>query len=237
MKTYTVTLLKKESIAYKTISYFFSKPADLIFKSGQYLKLSLINPQKYDLKGNIRSFSIASTPEENQLMITFRIRNSPFKKELDLLPIGSEVKILAPITMFNLKMETKPVVFLTGGVGVAAVRPMILNSLAQGYSENIYLFNSNRNTKDIPYFDELKAIKNTNFHYIPALTRKGTENSSWSGERGYIDKKMLIKHVSLLEKSIFFLVGPPAFMWGMYKVLQQFGINEKNINFDEFTGY
>jgi ferredoxin-NADP reductase len=139
--------------------------------------------------------------------------------------------------MFNLKLSNKPAVFLTGGVGVAAIKPIIKSALNEGFSEAMYLFNSNRNFKDIPYFKELKSIKNTNFHYIPTLTKKAAENSNWPGERGYIDQKMIAKYIKNPEKAIYFLVGPPAFMWGMYKLLQEIGIKESNINFDEFTGY
>lgn len=237
MPIFKVKLIKKTSASYKTTSFYFSKPADLKFRPGQYLKLSLINPQKNDLKGNLRSLSIASAPHEEDLMITIRMRNSNFKQELDQLPIGSEVEIQAPLSMFYLKDGTNPVVFLSGGVGVAAVRPMLLTVLAVDDTRPIYLFNSNRNLKDIPYYDELTGLKNPNFHYIPTLTRKNKENTNWNGERGYINSQMLQKHLPDPQKATYFLIGPPGFMWGMYKVLQELGIKENQINFDEFTGY
>lgn len=237
MKTYKSTLLKKETVANKTVSFYFSRPANLIFKAGQYLKLSLINPKMRDARGNIRSFSIASIPEDDYLMLTMRIRKSPFKTELNNLPIGSEVEILAPITMFNLKVSDKPVVFLCGGIGVAAARPMIIKAFEQGFSKPIYLFNANRTSADIPYFEEFKNLNQANFHYIPVLSKKGQATSEWSGEKGYIDMPMLQKYLSEPKKCLYFLIGPSAFMWGMYKLLQQLEISERNINFDEFTGY
>jgi ferredoxin-NADP reductase len=237
MKTYKVTILKKETIADKTVSFYLSKPKNLVFKAGQYLKLSLINPQMRDARGNIRSFSIASLPEEDHLLITMRIRKSPFKTELNSLPNDSEVEILAPITMFNLKVSDKPVVFLCGGIGVAAARPMIIEAFKQDFSQPLYLFNSNRTEADIPYFQEFKNLTQPNFHYIPTLSKKGKTTASWSEEKGYIDLKMLTKYIENPKKCLYFLIGPSAFMWGMYKLLQQLQISERNINFDEFTGY
>jgi ferredoxin-NADP reductase len=237
MKTYQVTILKKEIIATKTVSFYLSKPKNLIFKAGQYLKLSLINPQMRDARGNIRSFSIASLPEDDYLMVTMRIRKSPFKTELNTLPMGAEVEILAPITMFNLKVSDKPVVFLCGGIGVAAAKPMILEALNRSFNQPLYLFNSNRTSKDIPYFEELTSLKSNNFHYIPTLSKKGKANAEWQGEKGYIDMPMLQKYLSEPKKCLYFLIGPSSFMWGMYKLLQQLEISERNINFDEFTGY
>lgn len=237
MKTFKVTILKKETIADKTVSFYLSKPKSLQFKAGQYLKLSLINPRMLDARGNIRSFSIVSLPEDDHLLITMRIRKSPFKTELNALPIGSEVEILAPITMFNLKVSDKPVVFLCGGIGVAAAKPMILEALKHGFNQPIYLFNSNRTASDIPYFSELTNLKQPNFHYIPTLSKKGKTNQDWTGEKGYIDVPMLTKYLDNPKKCLYFLIGPSAFMWGMYKLLQPLGISERNINFDEFTGY
>lgn len=237
MKTYQVTFLKKETIAYKTISFYFSKPTGFIFKTGQYLKLSLINPQLRDARGNIRSFSIASLPEDDLLMITMRIRKSPFKTELNQLSIGSKVEILAPITMFNLKVSDKPIVFLCGGIGVAAARPMIIKAFKQGFNQQLYLFNSNRTEADIPYYQEFKKLNQPNFHYIPTLSKKGQATAEWIGEKGYIDLPMLTKYIENPTKCLYFLIGPSAFMWGMYKLLQQLQISERNINFDEFTGY
>ncbi len=151
--------------------------------------------------------------------------------------MGAKVEILAPITMFNLKVLDKPVVFLCGGIGVAAAKPMIIEAFKQGFSQPLYLFNSNRTEADIPYFQEFNNLTQPNFHYIPTLSKKGQPTTDWTGEKGYIDVPMLQKHLSEPKKCLYFLIGPSAFMWGMYKLLQQLEISERNINFDEFTGY
>ncbi len=237
MKKYFVKLIRKDEIAYKTISFYLEKPKGFIFTAGQYLKLSLIKPREMDYRGNIRSFSIASLPNDPYLMVTMRIRKSPFKNELSLLPPGSEVEISGPISMLGLKNDDKAAVFLTGGVGAAAARPMILEVLKEGRSGQIYLFNSNRNKKDIPFFEEFSQLQNSNFSYIPNLTKKSRLDLDWTGERGYIDEKMIRKHVENPEKAVYFLIGPSVFMWGMYKIAKKLGVKDSQISFDEYTGY
>ena len=237
MKKYIVKLIRKEDVAFKTVSFYLEKPAGFSFKAGQYLKLSLIHPKEQDFRGNVRSFSIASLPEDPFLMVTMRIRRSPFKNELLELPLGAEVEILGPISMLSLKSEDTAAVFLAGGVGAAAARPMIIEALDQGRPGNIYLFNSNRNKKDIPFFEEFSQLQKLNFQYVPNITRKSKEDSEWTGERGYIDEKMIRKYVENPEKAAYFLIGPSVFMWSMFKLVKSLGVKESQISFDEYTGY
>ena len=237
MKTFKMKLLKKQEIAFKTTAFYFSRPEKLNFYAGQYGKITLINPQKTDIKGNTRSYSLANHPSEPEIMIATRMRNSAFKNVLDSLPKDSEVELQAPIQMFQLPKTQKPLVFLTGGIGVAAARPMIIDALEQHWMSPIYLFNANRNQKDIPFFEEFKKLAHLTFSYIPVLSKKSKEDQTWTGERGYINAEMLQKYVQEPTKAIYYLIGPPAFMWGMYKILQQFQIKDSQINFDEFTGY
>ena len=237
MKQYIVKLIRKEEVAFKTVSFYLEKPVGFAFKSGQYIKVSLLHPKEQDFRGNVRSFSIASLPEDPFLMITMRIRRSPFKNELLELALGAEVEILGPVSMLNLKNDDKTAVFLTGGVGAAAARPMILEALDQGRPGHIYLFNSNRNKKDIPFFEEFSQLQNPNFKYIPNLTKKLKDDTEWTGERGYIDEKMIKKYVENPEKAVYFLIGPSVFMWSMFKIVKALGVKESQISFDEYTGY
>ena len=56
-----------------------------------------------DPEGPIRSFTLASSPtEENFILISTRIRDTPFKKKLDSLDVGISVKLTAPLGKFVL---------------------------------------------------------------------------------------------------------------------------------------
>src|SRR5579863_1003738 len=65
--TYKVRLAKKEYIAENTMAFHFEKPHGFYFRPGQYLDVTLIHPAQTDAEGSIRSFSIASLPEEDHL--------------------------------------------------------------------------------------------------------------------------------------------------------------------------
>jgi glycine betaine catabolism B len=79
-----------------------------------------------DSKGPIRHFTISSSPTEDFVMITTRIRDTPYKKRLSSLEEGTIVKVRGPQGKFILHEDySKPAVFLSGGIGVTPFRSMI----------------------------------------------------------------------------------------------------------------
>ena len=79
-----------------------------------------------DPNGPIRHFTISSSPTENFIMLSTRIRDSPYKKRLSALEVGAKVKVMGPQGHFILHEDySKPAVFLSGGIGVTPFRSMI----------------------------------------------------------------------------------------------------------------
>src|SRR5215211_5263143 len=68
-----------------------------------------------DPKGPIRHFTISSSPTENFIMLSTRIRDSPYKKRLSTLDEGARVKLRGPEGQFVLHQDdySKPAVFLS----------------------------------------------------------------------------------------------------------------------------
>ena len=79
MAAHFIKLLKVEEVAEGTMSFYFERPPGFQFKPGQYLDCTLIDPPETDAEGNIRTFSLASSPEEKELMIVMRMRDTAFK--------------------------------------------------------------------------------------------------------------------------------------------------------------
>ena len=87
----------------------------LNYKAGQFAVVDL--GTKEDPKGPMRSFSMASSPTEKEfILVSTRIRDTPFKKRLANLDLGTLVKITAPLGKFILSEDySRPVVLLSGG--------------------------------------------------------------------------------------------------------------------------
>src|SRR5579872_2351374 len=106
MPIHNLKLLERREIASGTKLFTFEKPTGLTFKPGQYAGFTLINPAETDAGGITRRFSLLSSPEDEQLSIALRIQNSAYKRVLNSLPLGSEVKFAGPTGTFTLHEDT-----------------------------------------------------------------------------------------------------------------------------------
>jgi ferredoxin-NADP reductase/nitrite reductase/ring-hydroxylating ferredoxin subunit len=201
-----------------------------------------------DPKGPIRHFTISSSPTENFIMFSTRIRDSPYKKRLSILEKGAKVKVRGPEGEFVLHQDySKPAVFLSGGIGVTPFRSMLRYATDQQLPLKITMFDSNRNRDSILFkkeFDEW-ANKNKNLKIIYTISDDEQQQSSstandWKGEHGRIDKAMILKYLdtNVLNNSIFYICGPPSMLKAMQSLLQDnLEIPRERIKVEEFTGY
>jgi ferredoxin-NADP reductase len=199
-----------------------------------------------DPKGPIRHFTLASSPTEEFIMVSTRIRESPYKKRFASLEEGTKVKVKGPQGKFTLHDDySKSAIFLSGGIGVTPFRSMIKYSTDKNLPIKIIMFDSNKNLQNILFknvFDDC-VNRNKNLTIIYTITEEEQNRSTptdWKGEIGRIDRAMLMKHLRAdeLEKSIFYICGPPAMIKAMQDLLQQeIQIPKERIKVEEFTGY
>jgi ferredoxin-NADP reductase len=123
MSAYQSTLIGRAEVAEGTMAFQFEKPNDFVFKAGQYIDLTLFGSQRGLQNGLTHTFSIASSPCDERLLVTTRMRNTVFKRTLS---VGSPARIEGPMGSFSLHNNTaKPAVFLAGGIGIAPFLSML----------------------------------------------------------------------------------------------------------------
>ena len=88
VSAYASKLLNRADTAEGTMAFRFEKPPGFDFKPGQSADLTLLNPPETDSEGNIRTFSIASAPFEDQLRFATRMRDTAFKRSLKKVPLA-----------------------------------------------------------------------------------------------------------------------------------------------------
>ena len=185
-----------------------------------------------DPKGPIRHFTIASSPTEDFIMISTRIRDTPYKKRLSSLEEGVKVKVRGPEGKFVLHEDnSKAAIFLSGGIGVTPFRSMIKYATDKQLPSKIVMFDSNRDQANILYKNEFDEClnRNKNLKIIYTITAEEEQgqgqalaSSNWKGERGIINKTMLTKYLtaSELDNSVFYICGPPGMLKAMQNLLQ-----------------
>ena len=78
---FEIALKGKKQIAEGTMAFVFEKPNGFHhFRAGQHIRMTLINPSETDSEGNGRFFSLASTPQDADLVIAMRMRDTAFKR-------------------------------------------------------------------------------------------------------------------------------------------------------------
>ena len=240
MGAHLVRLKARQEVAEGTMAFYFSKPADFKFAAGQAIDLTLLNPPETDAEGDRRTFSLASSPGENDLMVATRMRNTAFKRVLKTLPEGSEVKLEGPFGFMTLHRKTdRPAVILAGGIGITPFRSMLGHAFADNTGHRLFLFYSNRRSEDAAFLAELQqwAAQYPSFTLVATLTAPQKSDVPWSGETGYINKQMLVKYVSDLAKPVYYLAGPPGLVAAMRDMLSEAGVQEDEINSEDFVGY
>jgi ferredoxin-NADP reductase/nitrite reductase/ring-hydroxylating ferredoxin subunit len=258
-----LTLTKKEELEGTDIMTFkFAKNGYPEYKAGQFAFFPL-DTVNNDSRGPVRHFSLASSPTEDLLIISTRIRETPYKQQLSTIHEGEQVKVSKARGNFVLHDDySKPAIFLSGGIGVTPFRSLIKYAVDKQLPIKITMFNSNRNQRNILYKDEFDkwAAQNQNLKIVYTITaeeEKGGEpeqhrmadasssaketKGNWNGERGRIDRTMIERHLSKEEISnaIFYICGPPGMINALEEDLlqKQFQIPKGRIKVEEFTGY
>jgi ferredoxin-NADP reductase len=237
---YMVKLAARTELAERTMAFRFDKPSGFVFKAGQFIDMTLLNPPKTDAEGNVRGFSIASAPQEDVLMIATRLRGSAFKHVLQTMPLRSEVSIDGPFGNLHLHNNpARPAVLLAGGIGITPFRSIIVRAAKENLPHRIFLFYSNRRPEDAPFLDELLQLQkeNRNYKLIATMTEVAKSKKQWSGETGYIDAAMLAKYLKDATSPIYYIAGPPAMVSGLHAMLNAAGTDDDDIRLEEFAGY
>lgn len=240
MTAYQSKLKSREEVAEGTMGFHLEKPAGFQFKAGQYLDLTLINPSETDSEGVVRTLSIASAPYENEILVATRMRNSAFKRVLATLPLGTELKLEGPMGSFTLhKNPAKAAVFLAGGIGITPFLSILRQAAEEKLSQLLYLFYSNRRPQDAAFLKHLEDLSqsNANFIFVPSMSEMEKSRLHWQGERGYINREMLMHHFCDLSGPIYYVAGPPAMVAAMRQMLTTAGVDEDDIRTEEFAGY
>lgn len=233
-------LKNRKEVAERTMAFQFEKPSNWTFKAGQFIDITMSNPPETDAEGNTRGFSIASAPEENFIMVTTRLRDTAFKRSIQKVPLGTEMKLEGPFGNLVLHNNAaRPAVFLSGGIGITPIRSILVRAATEKLPHHIFLFYSNRRPEDAAFLDELEGLekKNPNFHLIATMTQMGKSHRPWKGETGKVDGAMLARHLKDAKNAIYYITGPAGMVKGLHSVLNSTGVDDDDIRTEEFTGY
>ncbi len=186
----SVLELVAETTRAKTI--MFERPDwPLGYRAGQHVDVRLTAEDGYQAQ---RSYSIASAPEDDHLMLTVeRLEDGEVSPYLvDVLRPGDQVELRGPIGGYFVWEESLggPLVLIAGGSGVVPLRSMLRHWSSTDRSVTVRLLYSVRRLSEVIYHDELLGYggrDGVDVRFV--LTREWPDD--WQGRRGRIDRALL----------------------------------------------
>jgi ferredoxin-NADP reductase len=179
-------------------------------------------------------------PQEKDLLIAMRMRDTAFKRVLGNMKRGTKVKIQIMAHSMHESFTlhdnaTNPAVFVIGGIGIVPAFSIIKDALERKLPHKLTLIYSNRSPEDAPFLAELQQLAKQykNFTFVPTMTN--AEN--WPGTTGRINEPMLRKYVKNLDAPVYYVAGLSEMVSTMKDVLNNLGIDSQNVHAEEFTGF
>jgi len=200
----------------------------------------------------LRAYSMASYPEEKEIMLNVRIATPPpgapdnvppgiMSSYIFNLKSGDKCIISGPYGEFYAKDTEAEMVFVGGGAGMAPMRSHIFDQLRRLKSKRKMSFwygaRSKREMFYVEDFDML-AKENENFEWHVALSDPLSEDN-WTGYTGFIHNVLFeeyIKNHPAPEDCEFYMCGPPMMNSAVIKMLLDNGVEPENILLDDFGG-
>lgn len=237
MPIHKLSLISKQEIAPATFIFTFTKPENFTFIPGQFGGFTLINPSEMDSKGATRRFSLLGSPNDSKLTIATRIQDSAYKRLLNALTPGSEIKFAGPSGNFILHTDINiPAVLIAGGIGVTPFYSMIKHAIEQNSKQHLHLFYGNQSSQTTALLKELNDLANQHPHFNITTTLSNPEEN-WQGETGFITDSMIKKYISDIHAPIYYVCGSPAMVESLKQTLLEMGIDTEKIKVEDFPGY
>lgn len=237
---YPSRLLSRTEIAKDTLAFQFYRPRNFLFRPGQFIDLALRGISRNTPNGLTHTFSIASSCFASYILLVTRMRDSPFKRALSALPLGTEVSIRGPMGSFILHNDvSRPAILLAGGIGIAPFLSMLSSAAIDKSHPPVFLFYANRYVEDAAFMDTLWDLQASNrrFLFVPTFTRIKPGHGGWKGATGPINAQLLSTHLSNLQDPTYYVAGPPGMVSSTYQTLAKLGVCDKNIQIEHFAGY
>ncbi len=206
----------------------------MAFQAGQYVNLEV--PA---VDGQSRAFSIASAPQDGQL-IELNVRIVPGGQVTtwlhEKLQVGDELKLTGPYGRFFVKKSANvPLLFMAGGSGLSSPKSMIEDLLAEGCTLPMTLVYGQRSREELYYDAEFRALaeQHPNFSYVPALSNEPAD-SDWAGFRGFVHEAAKAHFDNDFRGRKAYLCGPPAMIEACITTLMQGRLFERDIYMEKF---
>jgi len=204
-----------------------------------------------------RAYSMANHPAEgNMVMLNIRIATPPWDRSkkafMNVNPgicssyifsrkPGDKVMVSGPYGEFFIKDTKREMMFIGGGAGMAPMRSHIFDMFhTKNTDRKATFWYGGRSLRELFYVEQFEEIaKNfSNFQFHIGLSEPLAEDK-WNGYVGFIHQVIYdnyLKNHPDPEEIEYYLCGPPMMNDAVQKMLDELGVPQEMIAFDDFGG-
>ena len=202
--------------------------------AGQHVDVRLTSEDGYQAQ---RSYSIASAPEDDRVMLTIERLDagevSPYLS--DALMSGDPLELRGPIGGYFVWHEPLggPLLLVAGGSGIVPFRSILRHHAATRSTVPVRLLYSARSIHEVIYREELERFAMHGVDVRITLTREWPEG--WKGYRRRIDAELLREFAwPAGERPLVYACGPTSFVETAANTLVSLGYDATRIRTERF---
>ena len=205
------------------------------FTAGQYLPLRFGLPDR-----PISTYTISSDPQDrDHYRISVKLEpegRGGSRHVHEALQVGSHVQAERPRGTFTLAESDRPVLLLTGGIGVTPALAM-LHELARQSQRPVWFVHACQNRDEHSFAQEVAALAETAQHVTTHVTyAEGSDADLEAGHcqsLGFVDRTLL-RRLLPMDAYHTYICGPEGFMVAMRQALVSLGLPDAEIHQESF---
>ena len=234
-------------LSHDVMGLYLKLPAAEVFsfEAGQYIDIMLPG-------GRRRSFSIASAPQDSQLLELHvrRVAGGEFSEALFTHAERSALlNIEGPLGQFVYRAGASPMLLVGGGTGIAPLLSILRHLTGNGIERDMAVYWGVRGERDLyaqSVLEELigsaiaQRAQAAGMHqgtvgapgprYVPVLSEPSPE---WRGRRGFVHEAVL-EDIDDLHQYDVYAAGPPAMIAAVRRDFAAHGAAADRVFFDSF---
>ena len=177
MQTFESKIINIKKIAENTISIETEKPTDFNFSAGHFLQFLIPTPENEVL----RSYSIASSPQEHTLLFCIKlVKDGVASEYLRNLKNGDILKMKGTFGRFTEEENNNSLFFVATGTGLAPTISIIKDQLKnKGNKNKIHLLLGFRSENNIFWQEELENLEKEYSNFAGNVARVNRKSGFW----------------------------------------------------------
>jgi ferredoxin-NADP reductase len=217
-------------------SIVLDPPDWLGHQAGQHVDVRLTAEDGYQAQ---RSYSIASTPEDEHLVLTVqRLEDGEVSPYLvGELRVGDELELRGPIGgyfVWDVPLGG-PLLLVGGGSGIVPLRAMLYHRAALRSAVPARLLYSARTLADVIYREELIGVEADHQGADIRITLTREQPTNWHGYAGRIDRSLLEEVAwAPSERPLTYVCGPTGLVEAVASTLVELGHEPSRIKTERF---